>query len=60
MIPSLVLLLLLGLAQADGPTSPPAGVVVGKETYVYAAYAVTWVTFLGYGVSLWMRRGGAR
>ena len=66
MIPTLALLLALGVAQADEPVaaSPPAaapvGVVVGKETYVYAAYAVTWITFLGYGLSLWMRRGGER
>lgn len=45
---------------ASPPTTPSGGVVIGKETYVYASYVVTWVTFVGYGLSLWIRRGGAQ
>lgn len=39
-----------------------AGVVTGGWSYIYAAYALTWLILGGYGVSLWMRdkNGGRR
>lgn len=38
--------------EAD-PTS--AGVLVGGWTYIWAAYFVTWGTFAGYALSLFLR-----
>ena len=42
------------------PTDVGSGVVSGKDTFVWAAYAVTWLLFGGYTVSLWWRARSAR
>ena len=36
-----------------------SGVVAGGWEYVYAAYGVTWLFFLGYTVSLFVRQRAA-
>jgi hypothetical protein len=36
-----------------------SGVVSGGWEYVYAAYGVTWLFFLGYGISLFIRQRAA-
>lgn len=32
------------------------GLIDGGWGYIYAAYIVTWVTFVGYALSLWLRQ----
>jgi len=37
------------------PFAQGMGMIQGGMGYVYAAYVITWVFFIGYAVSLWSR-----
>jgi len=37
------------------PFAQGMGMIQGGTGYVYAAYAITWLFFVGYAVSLWSR-----
>ncbi len=37
------------------PEEIGTGVITGGWQYVTAAYVLSWVTFVGYAISLWLR-----
>ena len=51
----------LDMAYAEVPSDPvdEAGKIETGQfwSHIYAAYIVTWLSFIGYSISLWVRRG---